>query len=164
MQTITSANTSINSNHAPKVYGMKAAIKIMEGKSVIDIGGGKYDTAINAAATYGTKVSIYDPYNRTAAHNKAVMKSKYDVAIISNVLNVINDKDERIKVIQLALQKAKIVLITVYEGNKTGIGKQTGKDSWQENRQPDSYVEEIQCNLPGCFVKRQGKLIIVKEK
>lgn len=37
-------------------------------------------------------VSIYDPFNRTPEHNAAVLAGSYDVAVISNVLNVIDSE------------------------------------------------------------------------
>lgn len=44
-QRYTSRQTSINSKKAPAVYSMPKAIDIMTGKSVVDIGGGRFDTA-----------------------------------------------------------------------------------------------------------------------
>lgn len=160
MQKYTSANTSINSKKCPAVYGMKKAIEIMTEKSVIDIGGGKYNTAIEKAKEYNTNVSIYDKFNRTEEHNKKVLSDMYDIAIISNVLNVIKEKEERQKVLILAKEKADIVLITVYEGNGSGIGKQTSADSWQENRKTVDYIPEITDIFDK--VERYGKLIIAR--
>lgn len=159
-QKYTSACTSINAKKAPAVYGMKKAIDIMSGKTVIDIGGGKYDIAIETAKNYGATVEIYDKFNRTESHNNSVLSGDYDVAIISNVLNVIDSKDARADVILLAAQKASTILVTVYEGNGTGIGKQSGIDSWQENRKTADYVQEIQQVLPMANIKRHGKLIV----
>lgn len=158
-QTYTSKETSINSKKAPAVYGMKKAIDTMTGKKVVDIGGGRFDTAQEAARVYGATVSIYDPYNRSEEHNREVIAGAYDVAIISNVLNVIDSTAARADVVQLAGSKADTVLITVYEGDRSGIGKQTAADSWQENRATAAYMEEIAAALPGWSVVRVGKLI-----
>lgn len=160
MQKYTSANTSINCKKCPAIYGMKKAIEIMSGKSAIDIGGGKYDIAIKKAEEYNTSLSIYDKFNRTQNHNKKVLSRHYDVAIISNVLNVIKEKEEREKVLLLAKEKANIILITVYEGNGSGIGKQTSIDSWQENRKTVDYIPEIIKIFDK--VERYGKLIIAR--
>lgn len=160
MQKFTSASTSINSKKAPAIYSMPKAIELMCGKKVIDIGGGKYNTAISKTIEYGAIVAVYDPYNRTTSHNTNVLKDKYDIAIISNVLNVIPDLDSRLKVINLALSKAHTVLITVYEGDKTGIGRQTGVDSWQENRKLSDYYENIKSFFPN--TEKCGKMIIIK--
>lgn len=94
-QRFTSKQTSINSTKAPAVYSMKRAVNVMTGKTVVDIGGGQFDTAAEAARVYGAAVSIYDPFNRTPEHNAAVLAGSYDVAVISNVLNVIDSEVAR---------------------------------------------------------------------
>lgn len=48
-QRFTSKQTSINSTKAPAVYSMKRAVNAMTGKTVVDIGGGRFDTAAEAA-------------------------------------------------------------------------------------------------------------------
>lgn len=101
-QRFTSKQTSINSIKAPAVYSMKRAVNVMTGKTVVDIGGGRFDTAAEAARVYGAAVSIYDPFNRTPEHNAAVLAGSYDVAVISNVLNVIDSEAARGDVVRLA--------------------------------------------------------------
>lgn len=123
-QRFTSKQTSINSTKAPAVYSMKRAVDVMTGKTVVDIGGGRFDTAAEAARVYGAAVSIYDPFNRTPEHNAAVLAGSYDVAVISNVLNVIDSEAARGDVVRLAATKAAALLITVYEGDGSGIGRQ----------------------------------------
>lgn len=95
MQTYTSKATSINSTKAPAVYRMKKAVALMSGKAVIDVGGGKFDTAAPVAAEYGATVAVYDPYNRDAEHNTRTLAGSYSVAVISNVLNVIDNAAAR---------------------------------------------------------------------
>lgn len=48
-QRFTSKQTSINSTKAPAVYSMKRAVDVMTGKTVVDLGGGRFDTAVEAA-------------------------------------------------------------------------------------------------------------------
>lgn len=163
MQTYTSANTSINKNRVPSIYNIKDAQAVMEGKKVIDIGGGKFDNAIyHALEKFNAYVSIYDKYNRTAEHNHKVLCSCYNVAVISNVLNVIDNHTARMEVIRLALRHSKVVLITVYEGDKTGNSRPSGADQWQEHRSTQSYVKEIKAEFPHLEVIRKGKLITIK--
>lgn len=104
-QRFTSKQTSINSTKAPAVYSMKRAVDIMTGKTVVDIGGGRFDTAAEAA-----------------------------------------------------------LLITIYEGDGSGTGRQTAADSWQENRRTADYMEEIAAALPGWNVARFGRLIQATQK
>lgn len=105
-QRFTSRQTSINSRKAPAVYSMPKAVDVMTGKTVIDIGGGRFDTA----------------------------------------------------------QKAAALLITVYEGDGSGTGRQTAADSWQENRRTADYMDEIAAALPGWLVARSGRLITATQK
>ena len=60
-QRFTSKQTSINSTKAPAVYSMKRAVKVMTGKTVVDIGGGRFDTAAEAARVYGAAVGSIQP-------------------------------------------------------------------------------------------------------
>lgn len=143
-QRFTSRQTSINSTKAPAVYSMKRAVDVMTGKTVVDIGGGRFDTAAEAARVYGAAVSIYDPFNRTPEHNAAVLAGSYDVAVISNVLNVIDSETARGDVVRLAATKA--------------------ADSWQENRRTADYMDEIAAALPGWNVARFGRLIQATQK
>lgn len=140
-QRFTSKQTSINSTKAPAVYSMKRAVDVMTGKTVVDIGGGRFDTAAEAARVYGAAVSIYDPFNRTPEHNAAVLAGSYDVAVISNVLNVIDSEAARGDVVRLA-----------------------AADSWQENRRTADYMDEIAAALPGWNVARFGRLIQATQK
>lgn len=143
-QRFTSRQTSINSTKAPAVYSMKRAVEAMTGKKVVDIGGGRFDTAAEVARVYGAAVSIYDPFNRTPEHNAAVLAGSYDVAVISNVLNVIDSEAARGDVVRLAATKA--------------------ADSWQENRRTADYMDEIAAALPGWNVARFGRLIQATQK
>lgn len=118
-QRFTSKQTSINSTKAPAVYSMKRAVDVMTGKTVVDIGGGRFDTAAEAA---------------------------------------------RGDVVRLAATKAAALLITVYEGDGSGIGRQTAADSWQENRRTADYMDEIAAALPGWNVARFGRLIQATQK
>ena len=118
-QRFTSKQTSINSTKAPAVYSIKRAVDIMTGKTVVDIGGGRFDTAAEAA---------------------------------------------RGDVVRLAATKAAALLITIYEGDGSGTGRQTAADSWQENRRTADYMEEIAAALPGWNVARFGRLIQATQK
>lgn len=138
-QRFTSRQTSINSTKAPAVYSMKRAVDVMTGKTVVDIGGGRFDTAAEAARVYGA-------------------------AVISNVLNVIDSETARGDVVRLAATKAAALLITVYEGDGSGTGRQTAADSWQENRRTADYMDEIAAALPGWNVARFGRLIQATQK
>lgn len=133
MQRYSSANTSINSSKLPKIYGI-IADKI-KGKSAIDYGCGKYFD------NYGLENVVgYDPYNRP---DTSALESNYDVAICSNVLNVIAEREERIAVLNQLKRLAPVSYITVYEGNRSGVGQPTKADCFQLNWSRGNYLPEL---------------------
>ena len=147
MQRFTSAQTSINKAKLPAVY-KKADITGM----VMDYGCGRYTDHIRAHVhRNGGEFLPYDPYNQTYATNantmdevvKAIRNRQPITIICSNVLNVIDD-DEAVKKIADRIEyivKATggKAFITVYEGNKSGVGRQTGADQYQRNQPLDFY-------------------------
>lgn len=153
-----SAKTSINSAKLPAIYNLRA--NSLRDREIIDIGGGKYDIAKEWGKENGASVNIYDPYNRSEEENERVLdKERYDVSILSNVLNVICESDIRKDLILLAVEKSPVVFITVYEGDGSGVGRESQDDCWQENRKTKDYVEEIRSYVPEMNVTRKGKVI-----
>lgn len=160
MQTYTSANTSLH--QIARIYKNPASASYIKGKFVIDIGGGKYnDAADYALDKLDALVHVYDKYNRDEYNNAFVLAfNNYDVAILSNVLNVIDDYDERISVLKLAKKKAKIILISVYEGDRSGIGKMSKKDCYQLNRKLEDYMDEVK-EVFGTCEKKNGFILAI---
>lgn len=167
-QTLTSAATSIN-DRLPAIIGFmeKHGVK-WTGADVLDYGCGRYPRHVaDYAMEHGARgVRSRDRYNSvdTLTGKPALGAS---VVLLSNVLNVINSAAERASVIRacyraLYATTGAAVYVTVYEGDGTGTGKQTGPDSWQENRKTASYVDEIREAVPGAMVVRHGKLIIIR--
>ena len=144
-QAITSAKTSIM--QIPALFKHKA---VVFGKTNIDIGGGRFDLAKNYLAERGTKSMIFDPYNRGAQENSETLAflqsgKRADTATCANVLNVIAEPAARSNVILEAAKAIKpdgTAYFMVYEGNGTGVGKQTSS-GWQNNRMTADYVDEI---------------------
>ena len=147
-QKYTSKNTCINI--VPSLF---KKVKWRSGTCNLDYGGGKYETTTLFLAMQGVKNKVYDPYNRTYSHNKEILEYVYshgiDTVTLSNVLNVIKEKELRNYVIRECyniLYLDSFLYIKVYEGNKSGIGKET-KKGWQENRRLKTYIEEIECAI-----------------
>ena len=161
-QKYTSANTCIHSK-LPEIYNLRK--NQLKGKSIIDIGCGKYDNAKKWAEENNATVAMYDKYNRTEQENAvALSRSDYDVSILSNVLNVIYEPEIRCGLVKLAVDKAPLVYVTVYQKDGKGNGRETKPDCWQEDRKIDSYVEEIQGYVPEMEVTRKGKVIEINRK
>ena len=149
MQKYTSAATSINRTKLPAVY-RKA--KLHDG-IVFDYGCGKYTDHIEQYVKAPHRVYLpYDPYNQPDDVNRFsvtlvinAMHVHYPVDVIcSNVLNVIAEDAE---VASIARHIEEIVTatggtgyVTVYEGDRSGTGRATGRDQYQRNAPLRDYL------------------------
>lgn len=160
-QTFTSKGTSTNCSKLPRAY----RFSIPAGAVVVDYGCGRYTEHLQRSAIErGWTWYGYDPFNRTDAENGPavdVLQSRSaDYVICSNVLNVIDSDAAVNDVIRAAADAARIAAVfTVYEGNGTGTGKQTGPDAFQRNEKRAAYVDRIESI--GYKVARKGEFIIV---
>ena len=162
VQNHTSASTSINSTKVPAVFRKADFCK---GTVNLDLGGGKYDTATEYLKTKGVENLIYDPYNRSDEHNVKVLGRlalrKADTCTLSNVLNVIDTGAGILRALDLAeysLKKGGICYITVYEGDRSGIGRETKKDCWQNNMKLGDYYEYVYAVFGNAHIL--GKMIV----
>jgi hypothetical protein len=163
-QEITSAKTSINEKKLPAVFN-----KVKEwvsGTVNADIGGGRFDNATDWLRDRGVTNLIIDWFNRDRAFNEAninrVRGGQADTATASNVLNVIQESDARDLVIRQAADAIKedgVAYFYIYEGDKSGTGKQT-TSGWQENRRTQDYIDEISQHFGD--VTRQGQMIVAR--
>lgn len=160
-QEFSSAATSINSNKLPAIYNM---VEFRPGDVVVDFGGGKFDNAVNYLKDKNVTLLVYDPYNRSAEHNKEVLRllkehGGADAAVNSNVLNVIKEPEAReavLKNIKKITKRGAPIYITVYEGRGDGAEGPT-KSGYQLNRKTSDYMDEVGSVFSN--VKRKGKLI-----
>ena len=160
-QEFSSAATSINSTKLPAIYNM---VEFRPGDVVVDFGGGKFDNAVNYLKDKDVTLLVYDPYNRSAEHNKEVLRilkehGGADAAVNSNVLNVIKEPEAReavLRNIKKITKRGAPIYITVYEGRGDGAEGPT-KSGYQLNRKTADYTEEIEQVFSN--VKRKGKLI-----
>ena len=137
-QEYTSKDTSINSSKLPAIYKVLAKHDFIADCSILDYGCGRYTDHISAFVKA-------DKYNQSPAHNAEVLARTYDVAVLSNVINVIKEDYIISEIVQDCLDHAPVCFITVYEGDKSGIGKATqcGK-SWQRNQKRDEYIAMLE--------------------
>lgn len=160
-QEFSSAATSINSTKLPAIYNM---VEFRPGDVVVDFGGGKFDNAVNYLKDKDVTLLVYDPYNRSAEHNKEVLRllkehGGADAAVNSNVLNVIKEPEAReavLRNIKKITKRGAPIYITVYEGRGDGAEGPT-KSGYQLNRKTSDYMEEVGRVFSN--VKRKGKLI-----
>lgn len=164
-QEYTSAKTSINSGKLPAIFKM---VDFKSGTINLDYGGGKWDNVEQVLAVKKVRNLVYDPYNRSAEHNAAVIKrvkqnGGADTITCSNVLNVIKEQNVRqvvIKNIYNLLKKDGEAYFTVYEGRADNVEGPTSA-GYQLNKPTKDYIAEIKEIFPN--VSRKGKLIVAKK-
>ena len=158
-QSFTSAATSINSGKLPRVYGK---IQPQRGDIILDYGCGRFTDHIAAALPAGVQYLPYDPFNQPQHVNdntrrraqEAQRQHKPVTVICSNVLNVI-DSDDAVAAVAadlmtIAQRTGGAVYVTVYAGNNSGEGHQTGPDQYQRNQPLREYLQFF----PGAEIKR----------
>ena len=149
MQKYTSSATSINRSKLPAVYGKATFSATM----IMDYGCGKYIDHIREHVHSLHKAYLpYDPYNQSDDENASTatlvcnaMYLHFPVDVVcSNVLNVIDDDDTVRKIArhleEITTATGGTAYVTVYEGNRSGTGKQTGKDQYQRNALLRDYL------------------------
>lgn len=112
---------------------------------ILDYGCGAYNLNKELAEEKGYTWYGYDKYNRNEEENIKSIEIAYnnhiDYLICSNVLNVI-EEDYIIEEIMINLyhiaDNDTIIKITIYEGSKDGIGKETSK-GYQRNKKAIEY-------------------------
>ena len=159
-QAITSADTSINSAKLPAAFTQltkEGAFK--KGSVNVDIGGGRFNNADELLQKSDATNLVYDPFNRTKAHNanvvNAVSGGNADTATINNVLNVIEDEANQLKVLSQAkdaVKKDGEVFISVYQGKGDGVGKATSK-GYQQNKKAADYLDLVKQVFPDAKLK-----------
>ena len=158
-QTHTSAATSINAAKLPKVYSVS---EFTPGEIILDYGCGRYTDHIRAALPERVQYYPLDPYNQPAAVNNrtrnairtAISAGLPITVICSNVLNVIDSDEEVQRIARVIRATAGIsggrYLVTVYEGNRTGCGRETKADCYQRNERTHEYLPLF----PGAVIRR----------
>lgn len=170
-QRYSSASTSINKRKLPKGYtAVGKHVGWKKGTIHLDIGGGKFDNAVEHLKQYGVQAYVYDPYNRSEEHNQQSLQNagngQAHTVSLFNVLNVIEEPEQHIEALKLAhrsLRPSGQLFIGVYEGDKSGKGKVTGKDSYQRNERLEAYLPTIQQVFPNAKIHK-GIIIASKDQ
>lgn len=169
-QKFSSGNTSLRQIAA----GFKK-IDFKPGTKNFDLGGGKFDEGTKYLEAKGVKNFVFDPVNRDSKTNKEafeiVKNGGFDTTTCNNVLNVISEADVRDNIILQAAKSLKpngTAYFTVYEGDGSGKGRQSQKDSWQEHRKTADYLGEIKKHFGEVSLKNKvitaRKPILLNEK
>ena len=172
-QHYTSAATSINSVKLPAIYSKLSDSAYLWASSYLDFGCGRYtrhiadhvatkayEVAQNAPREYRGHMGIwhgYDAYNQSEEENDVELEafrseSEFfnQMVICSNVLNVI-DSEETIAWIAARFMAwadaGAAVMVTVYEGDRSGIGRATKTDCYQRNEKIVNYLKYFDKNF-----------------
>lgn len=167
-----SKKTSINSTQMPKSIRLLDGM-FLKGQKWADIGGGRFDNVKEHLSHKDVELLIYDPFNRNAQYNEQtvlnIANGKCDGVMVNNVLNVIEEKNNRKQVIEQAYNAVKegsLAFFLVYEGDKSGLSKitHTGENSSFQLHQPTKfYLEEIKEVFGDNVVVSKGMIIAKKE-
>jgi hypothetical protein len=144
MQNYSSKYTSVNTKQLPAVYSKINWNKLPKHMlSILDWGCGRDTTYLKEWLEVYQKVPHYiryDPNWCTEEENNYALECLgfANIFVCSNVLNVIDD-ESIIRDICDKASKHSIYFITVYEGNKSGVGKQSKTDCFQRNEKTENY-------------------------
>ena len=144
-QEFNSAGTSLK--QVPALHKM-VMNKGLFGGTNFDNGAGKFVNATNFLGENEVLNVRYDPFNLPdeVNHKAARYVGMCDTSTIANVLNVIKEESIQIEVLKRSYNMVKnggMVFISVYEGNKTGEGKESKKGCWQNNKTLKEYLPTV---------------------
>ncbi|HOD76417.1 MAG TPA: hypothetical protein PKJ17_10335, partial [Syntrophorhabdaceae bacterium] len=159
---ISSANTSLR-----QVAATFKNKYFTPGDRNLDIGGGRFDYGTRFLGEKGVENLVFDPYNRSPEHNRAIIErlrggERFPTVTVNNVLNVIAEQDVRENVVLQAaksLEDGGTAYFLIHEGDGGGQGRKTSK-GWQNNRKAEQYMAEVETHFSA--VERKGNLILAK--
>ena len=145
-----SARTSVNKNRLPALFTLAAGHGLFKnGMKVLDYGCGRWPGGVGEfLGDLGCDVVAYDPnwYPIPVVYGNADPDGgDFDLVCLSNVLNVIQSRDERLAALQTAWEALKPggrILVTVYEADGSGASGPSKNDCWQERRKLSSYIDD----------------------
>lgn len=166
-QKYSSKDTSINIIKSPAIYS-KLDLEKLRDKIIFDYGAGKIETVKiirDLLDKYDIDYIPYDLFNLSDADNCYALERRLeaDIFICSNVLNVIKEDGIIQEIIdditnwstQPNPQNNKPFFFKIYEGNKTGIQKQSKKDCWQRNQRTKEYLNCFNWNFINPLIYKQ---------
>lgn len=143
IQNHTSKNTSVNKEKFPRIY-THINWEHLKDMRVLDYGCGRYTEHIRKLMwRYDIEWYGYDPYWQIDSLNEEALHCEPDIIICSNLLNVIKEDlivTEIHDIIKYRFRPQIGYFISVYQGDKTGVGRITKKDCWQRNEPTKNYM------------------------
>lgn len=181
IQGFSSMNTSINTTRLPAAYthicweylktfilGNKPTTKNGKLPYVLDYGcGKKINHLCFRAAQEGFTFMGYDPYWGPVKEMTPEMweSVKPTIIICSNVLNVLHDYSQMLEIhhkIKNKCDKEDIpYIIKIYEGDKSGVGRETKPNCWQRNQITEDYLFPGEVIRKGFIVPKEHKFVVL---
>lgn len=156
-----STDASINKRLNPVTIGIVEKNYGWESGTInADLGGGMHDNTVEYMEGIGVEHVVYDPFNRSDEYNSAsvakIRNGQADTVTINNTLNVVKEPELRRQLLmeaENALKPGGQLYIQIYEGDGSGVGRNTKGDIWQENRKATSFLTEIKTIFPNAEIK-----------
>lgn len=169
MGIVVSAYTSVNKDKVPVLFSLAAKQIVRPGMRVLDYGCGRWpETVREYLSAFGVDdVVSYDPnwFPTPLGFHSGQGGDGYDLVCLSNVLNVIPDRAERVRALAEAWKAVKpggLMLVTVYEADGSGASGPSKDDCWQERRRLNGYIDDELAPYMGAVA--YGKLWISMRK
>ena len=130
-----------------------------------DIGGGKYEKANVYLRERNVENLIYDPFSRPTTYKavgKKLERNPGDTGTLANVLNVIEQRSNRIDVLKVLAMYTKAgapVYIGIYEKDGDGRGAHTSDGTWQNNLKTVEYMPEVLSVFPDARKVKDGLIV-----
>lgn len=166
------AKTVASTSNNQVAAGIKKAFKYIDalhaGARTLDYGGGRFDSGIRYLAERGIECRIYDPYARSEVENQDAIAWALthdelpDVVFLCNVLCVVNDVEERKRVLENAWRYVRpggFLVVTNYEGDKSCVVR-----GFQNNRPHHLYVDEFRVLNHILWVHRKDKVYFIEKR
>lgn len=152
--------TSINTSRKQIPATIKNPPIDVIGNRVLNFGSGKYPELSHdhLMALGASEVVSYDPYavNDLNLNYIDLIHGTFDVVFCCNVLNVVPNINAVIN--DLNTIDFNTLIVQIYEGDRTGNGKET-RDGYQHNKRTVDYIEFFK----GYDVKRSGNYLIIRK-
>lgn len=154
-QTYTSAGTSQKQLPALHKYLDRFTFH-----TLLDYGCGKYDVFKRYVESLGKTYFGYDKYNQPEHVNDQALSCKPDLITCANVLNVIDNDDTLNEIIAHIASYGVPAIFSVYEGDRSGVGKVTKKDCYQRNQRASFYTTYLEKHF--ACVERKGNIFFTR--
>jgi hypothetical protein len=109
----------------------------------LDIGGGKYDASTEYLAGRNIINVVYDPYHRDETENEAALNATpYASVTLMSLLNVIDSKEEQLKVLNLAkthLAVGGMLEIKIWQGDRSGFFRRQTRSAMRLRRHTSTW-------------------------